>query len=91
MNERKHNTMVQFLQGIVEAFRFPAISHFTDIDNVDPNLVRYYRTEYGRNWKDALNEHLYNTYKNKYTRQDYVLIWPKKKGPEGPSFGLEMP
>ena len=70
LNERKIITMVSFLQGIGEAFRFPAISHFTDIDNVDPNLVRYYRTEYGRNWKDALNEHLYNTYKNKYTRQD---------------------
>ena len=70
LNDRKIITMVSFLQGIVEAFRFPAISHFTDIDNVDPNLVRYYRTEYGRNWKDALNEHLYNTYKNKYTRQD---------------------
>ena len=28
-------------------------------DNVDPHLVRYYRTEYGKNWKLALSEHLY--------------------------------
>ena len=40
LNERKIITMVSFLQGIVEAFRFPAISHFTDIDNVDPNLLQ---------------------------------------------------
>ena len=70
LNERKIITMVSFLQGIVEAFRFPTVPHFTDIDNVDPNLVRYFRTEYGRNWQDALNEHLYNSNKNKYLRQD---------------------
>ncbi len=28
-------------------------------DNVDPHLVRYYRTEYGKDWKVALSEHLY--------------------------------
>ncbi len=32
-------------------------------DNVDPHLVRYFRTEYGKEWKSALNDHLYN--KNK--------------------------
>lgn len=29
-------------------------------DNVDPQLVRYFRTEYGQEWKSALTEHLYN-------------------------------
>ena len=59
MNERK-NTMVQFLQSIVEAFRFPTLSPYNNFDNVDPNLVRYFRTEYGRDWKTALNEHLHH-------------------------------
>ena len=52
--------MVQFLQSIVEAFRFPTLSPYNNFDNVDPNLVRYFRTEYGRDWKTALNEHLHH-------------------------------
>ena len=28
-------------------------------DNVDPHLVRYFRTEYGKDWQSALAEHLY--------------------------------
>ena len=28
-------------------------------DNVDPNIVKYFRTEYGTNWKAALEHHLY--------------------------------
>ena len=31
-----------------------------DLDTVDPNLIRFYRTEYGSGWKDELNFHLYN-------------------------------
>ncbi len=30
-----------------------------DFGDVDPQLVRYFRTEYGNNWKSALTEHLY--------------------------------
>ena len=30
-----------------------------DFGDVDPQLVRYFRTEYGTNWKSALIEHLY--------------------------------
>jgi hypothetical protein len=66
--ERKK--MVQFIQKVVDAFRLPSLAHGDNFDTVDPNLIRYYRTEYGRNWQDALNEHLYNINKNKYTRQD---------------------
>ena len=58
MNEGKI-TMVQLFKSIIEAFRFPTISPYNNFDNVDPNLVRYFRTESGRNWKTALNEHLY--------------------------------
>ena len=28
-------------------------------DNVDPQLVKYFRTEYGRDWQSALFDHLY--------------------------------
>jgi hypothetical protein len=28
-------------------------------DNVDPQLVKYFRTEYGKDWRSALTEHLY--------------------------------
>tara|TARA_Y100000590_G_C15701247_1_gene1006867 strand:+ start:514 stop:693 length:180 start_codon:yes stop_codon:yes gene_type:complete len=27
-------------------------------DNIDPNLVRYFKTEYGKNWEEALDFHL---------------------------------
>ena len=56
--ERKK--MVQLIQNFFDSLRFPSIAHGYNLDNVDPNLVRYFRTEYGRNWKTALYEHLYN-------------------------------
>ena len=56
--ERKQ--MVQFIQGIIELFLSPIVPSYNNFDNVDANLVRYFRTEYGRNWKEALSEHLYN-------------------------------
>ncbi len=31
----------------------------SDFDNIDPNLVRYFKTEYGKNWQSALTEYLY--------------------------------
>ena len=30
-----------------------------EYDNVDPNVVKYFRTEFGANWKAALEDHLY--------------------------------
>ena len=63
MNERKNYTMVRFIQSIIEAIRFPTLTPHNYFDHVDPNLVRYFRTEYGRDWKTALNEHLH--YKSK--------------------------
>ena len=35
------------------------ISEFDNFDNVDPGLVKYFRTEYGQDWKVALGHHLY--------------------------------
>ena len=29
-------------------------------DNVNPNIVKYFRNEYGTDWKAALEQHLYN-------------------------------
>ena len=31
-----------------------------DFDRTDPQLVRYFRNEYGKEWRSALTEHLYN-------------------------------
>ncbi len=32
---------------------------------VDPNLVRYYRVEYGSRWQEELNHHLYTKIQKK--------------------------
>ena len=32
---------------------------FNNYEKVDPNIIRYFRTEYGRNWKIALEHYLY--------------------------------
>ncbi|PPR54367.1 MAG: hypothetical protein CFH16_00476 [Alphaproteobacteria bacterium MarineAlpha5_Bin6] len=34
-------------------------------DKVDPNIVRFYRVEYGKDWKIALENYLYNDKINK--------------------------
>ena len=30
-----------------------------ELDGVDPNLIKYFRTEYGKDWKVSLQHHLY--------------------------------
>ena len=30
-----------------------------EYNNVDPNVVKYFRTEFGANWKAALEHHLH--------------------------------
>ena len=32
---------------------------FNTFDKVDPQLIKYFRTEYGQDWQSALTEHLY--------------------------------
>ena len=51
--------IVQLIQNFLDSLRFSTISHGDSFDNVDPNLVRYFRTEYGRDWKTSLNEYLF--------------------------------
>jgi hypothetical protein len=33
--------------------------NFNDTNSVSPELVKYFRTEYGKNWKVAMEHHLY--------------------------------
>jgi len=47
------NSMVKALNGAFHSF------NDYDFDKVDPNIIRYFRTEYGKNWKVALQHHLY--------------------------------
>ena len=59
-NERKQNTMQSILHFFTSLGK---VFGGHDISYVDPNLVRYYRTEYGSRWEEELNHYLYN--KNK--------------------------
>ena len=47
-------SIIQFFTSLGKVFG----SH--DLGYVDPNLVRYYRTEYGSRWEEELNHFLYN-------------------------------
>ena len=52
--------MVQLIRQFFNSLTFTTNPSSAYYDNVDPNIVRYFRTEYGRDWQGALNEHLYN-------------------------------
>ena len=39
--------------------RYTNVYNTHSYDNVDPNLIRYFRTEYGADWQVALDYHLY--------------------------------
>ena len=39
-------------------YTYKAVNDYS-FDNVDPQLVKYFRTEYGKDWRSALTEHLY--------------------------------
>ncbi len=32
---------------------------FSSFNHIDPNIVKYFQTEYGKEWKNALNHHLF--------------------------------
>ena len=55
-DERKRN-----MQSILHFFTsLGKVFGGYDLGTVDPNLVRYYRTEYGSRWEEELNHFLYN-------------------------------
>ncbi len=33
-------------------------SFYNNFDNVDPQIVRYFRNEFGASWKEALNNYI---------------------------------
>ena len=49
-----------FFKSLVKIFgdNYNAFSD-NGINNVNPNIVKYFRNEYGANWKVALEHHLY--------------------------------
>ena len=63
--EHERKKVATFIQNILEAFRVPSIAYGNNYDIVDPNLVRYFRTEYGRDRQSELNQHLDKINKNK--------------------------
>ena len=53
--ENKFMFIKSFIEGITNNYYDISNNRF---DKVDPNLIRYFRTEYGRDWKIALDYHL---------------------------------
>jgi len=53
------------IQNILRFFdnTYKTINNY-GFDNVDPQLVRYFRNEYGQDWKSALFDHLYKKESN---------------------------
>ena len=49
-----------FFKSLINTLSF-TYSNFNDngFDKVNPNIVKYFRNEYGTNWKVALEHHLY--------------------------------
>ena len=56
-DERIQNTMQSILHFFTSLGK---VFGGHDISYVDPNLVRYFRTEYGSRWEEELNHFLYN-------------------------------
>ena len=52
--------MVQLIQNFINSLTLSSVSYGDSNGSVDPNLVRYFRTEYGGDWQVALQEHLYS-------------------------------
>ena len=49
-----------FFKSLINTLSSTYNSHnFDDYNNVNPNIVKYFRNEYGTNWKTALEHHLY--------------------------------
>ena len=45
---------------IINSVKLPFLSTLEyNFDRVNPHLVRYFRVEYGNQWKEALTHHLY--------------------------------
>ena len=54
-----NNEGFKMINNIIKFFdnTYKAVNNY-GFDNVDPQLLRYFRTEYGKDWQSALTEHL---------------------------------
>ena len=53
-----------FFQSLIKTLNssysvFNSAFNDNSFDKVNPNIVKYFRNEYGANWKTALEHHLY--------------------------------
>ena len=67
--------MATILTNLAKIFSFSSFLHNHTYDNVDPNLVRYYRTEYGADWQSELEFFLYNQSKKGSKQMKKILDW----------------
>ncbi len=56
-NELERNKMYKNILNFINS-TYKAVNDY-GFDNVDPQLVRYFRIEYGKDWRSALTDHLY--------------------------------
>jgi hypothetical protein len=50
-----------FFKSLIKTLQSSTYNAFYDsnFDKVNPNIVKYFRNEYGTNWKVALEHHIY--------------------------------
>ena len=60
-----NNERFKMINNIINFFdnTYKAINNYS-FDNVDPQLLKYFKTEYGKDWQSALTEHLYKKESN---------------------------
>ncbi len=51
--------MVQLIRQFFNSLTFTTNPSSAYYDNVDPNIVRYFRTEFGKHWQEELEHYLY--------------------------------
>jgi len=49
-----------FFKSLISTLgNFHSFYNDSDLNNVNPNIIKYFRNEYGTNWKTALEHHIY--------------------------------
>jgi len=57
MCKEERNKMIKNILNFFD-HTYKNINDYT-FDKVDPQLIKYFKTEYGQDWQSALTEHLY--------------------------------
>ena len=55
--KKERNKMIKNILNFFD-YTYKNINDYA-FDKVDPQLVKYFKTEYGQDWQSALTEHLY--------------------------------